>query len=192
MSDSPTLPNTFEMLNRLIVPRGALSSPAELHGMLCGKLSGGAALDRDDWLGTAVEFLDLTDAPDAEISGALDRLLADTATQLQSETFALELLLPDDRAPFEQRVEALGQWCHGFLNGFGSAGIAGDRQLSAEAAEALRDFAAIAQIEAEPEENEEGEADLMEISEYVRIAALNLYLELAGPAKSAPANSTLH
>lgn len=192
MSDASTLPNRFTMLNRLIVPRGSLNSAAELHGMLCGKLSGGAQMTPDSWLAAAVEFLDLTDAPDTEVATALDQLLSDTREQLGSEHFALALVLPDDEVPMEQRVEALGQWCHGFLSGFGSAGISGDRKLSPEAAEALRDFAAIAQIEPAPENGEQSEANLMEVTEYVKVAALSLYLELGAPQRSTPTAPTLH
>ena len=79
------------------------------------------------------------------------------------------LLLPSDDAPLAERAVALGQWCQGFLAGFGLT--AGDRALSSEAMEVLQDLSAIAQIQDSLEESEDGETDYMEVMEYLRGAA---------------------
>lgn len=189
MTDEPQSPDpespvplSFAALSRLFIPRGALNTPAELHGMLCGKLAGGGEPDPARWREEAVEFLDLTDAPDASVVEALDGLLDNAREQMASPSFELALLLPDDQQPLNDRVEALGDWCRGFLNGFGSAGISGDSRLSGEVADTLRDLAAIAQVDAEESRDEHDEANFTELAEYVRMAALSLHLEFAGPA----------
>lgn len=177
-------PLHFDDFCNLLIPLGALNSPAELHGLLCGKLCGGEALTETRWLLDAVEFLDFTQAPDESVRIALSRLYQDAVAQLQGDTFELTLLLPDDDSDIAQRLTALGQWCYGFLTGFGSAGVAGQRDMSEESQETLQDLASIAQIEIDEADTEEAEADYMEITEYLRMAAASLYLEFAPKADS--------
>ena len=100
---------------------------------------------------------------------------------------ALLVMLPDDEQPLLQRAQAMGQWCQGFLTGFGLT--AGDRALSGEAVEVLEDLASIAQVEEALEESEDGESDFMEVMEYLRVAPLLLFAECAAPlaAENKPA-----
>ena len=74
-----------------------------------------------------------------------------------------------------KRTEALGQWCQGFLHGFGVN--AGGLELSTDAKEVLQDLAAISQVQDALEESEDGEADYMEVQEYLRVAPLLLFSE---------------
>ncbi len=191
MSESDHL-MAFDDLADMLLPLGAVNSPAELHGMLCGRLSGGAPLQVQQWLRLAWEFLDLSGEAGGEAALVLQQLHRVTQAQLRDEEFGLELQLPDDDTDLDQRLAALSQWCHGFLSGFGSAGIAGDRQLSADASDALRDFAAIVQISADEEADEESESHYMELVEYVRMATLTLFLEFAAEAPPEPAAPQLH
>src|SRR5690606_26477934 len=100
--------------------------------------------------------------------------------------------LPDDDSDISERVAALSQWCHGFLTGFGSAGA--KDELSEDARDTLQDLAALVQITADDEDD--SEADYMEVTEYVRMAAASLYYEFAeadaGDADSLPVSPTLH
>ena len=122
---------SFEALNHLLVPVGALNSPSELHGMLCGKLSGGQRLTSDEWLEEALTFLDVITEedqgvvgdPEGQAQSALARLYVVTLAQLDDDNFGFQLLLPSEEAELDRRTGALGEWCHGFLSGFGSAGL---------------------------------------------------------------------
>jgi uncharacterized protein len=176
----------FDDFCNLIAPLGAINSPSELHGLLCGKLSGGAELSEVRWLLDAVEFLDFTQAPDERVREALTALFHQTLQQLR-DGFGLTLLLPDDETDLSQRTATLGQWCYGFLTGFGSAGKT-DRVMTEEAEDGLRDLAAIAQIAVE-DGDESDEADYMEVTEYVRQVAASLFLEYAAQANKASADS---
>ena len=109
--------------------------------------------------------------------------------ELCIEDITVVLLLPDDEAPLAQRAVALGQWCQGFLAGFGLT--ARDGALSAEAMEVLQDLSAIAQVQSALEESEDGESDYMEVMEYLRVAPLLLFSECAKPAAPA-AKPSLH
>lgn len=184
----------FEDLCNLLLPLGALNSPAELHGLLCGKLCGGEALSETRWLLDAVEFLDFTQAPDESVRAALSQLYKDALTQLRGEAFELVLILPDDESDIAQRLTALGQWCYGFLSGFGSVAAVGQREMSEESEETLRDLASIAQIDIDVEEDEDIETDYMELTEYIRMAASSLYMEFApaAPGTAEPQPPTLH
>lgn len=192
---TPASPN-FDDLCNLLAPLGTINSPSELHGLLCGKLSGGAELGEVRWLLDAVEFLDFSQAPDENVRTALTALYHTSLQQLR-DGFGLQLLLPDDDTDLSQRTATLGQWCYGFLTGFGSAG-SGKRELGEEAEDGLRDLAAIAQIAIEDGDDSD-EADFMEVTEYVRMLAASLFMEyaadtnkLSASAIAAPASDQIH
>jgi len=193
------LPLNFDDIANVLAPLGTLNSPSELHGLLCGKLAGGAQLTEISWLLDAVEFLDFIAAPDEQVRHALSRLFHSTNSQLQGE-FNLKLMLPDDDNQLSERARALSEWCHGFLSGFGSVDHQGKREISEEAEEMLQDLASIVQIQVDDEEDEpSAEADYMEVTEYVRVVVSSLYFEFAAeqdparnPATMAPASHQLH
>lgn len=108
--------------------------------------------------------------PDA----TLEALRTFTAAELEDRSFGFSLLLPDDDAPMFDRSQSLFDWCRGFLGGFGlSAGSA--QALSEEGREALADIARLAAAGAQEEGDEEDEAALAEIEEFVRVAVLLLH-----------------
>jgi uncharacterized protein YgfB (UPF0149 family) len=192
-------PLNFDELANLLAPLGTLNSPSELHGLLCGKLAGGATLSETHWLLEAVEFLDFIVAPDERVRLALSRLYHTSSEQLQSQ-MGLKLMLPDDDNSLNERVRALSEWCHGFLTGFGSVDHQGKRVIGEEFEEMLEDVANIVQIQADDEEDEpSAEADYMEVTEYVRVVVSSLYFEFSAepsapldPSSSAPASGLLH
>ena len=143
---------------------------SELHGSLSGWLAGGG--DNDGaWLGTILADDALpTPAPD----GALDRMRRATAAQLEDRDFAFELLLPDEDAPLYVRSAALFAWCRGFVGAFGLAAGAAP-QLSEEASEALGDLVRLSAAEPEDGGDDEDEAALAEIEEFVRVATMLLH-----------------
>ena len=144
---------------------------AELHGSLCGFLSGGESPGRKAWLPRVMA------EPDpglVERDSPLDRLFVATEALLESPDFGFELLLPHEAAPIGERGDALLGWCRGFLGGFGLA--AGEHPpLSEDSADALRDLARMAASELSYEDPEGDEDSLAEIVEFVRVAALLLH-----------------
>ena len=62
--------------------------------------------------------------------------------------------------------------------------------LSAEIKDALADFAAIVQIEADDEDAASAEEDFFQVADYVRGAVMSLHLALASRETAAPA--TVH
>jgi uncharacterized protein YgfB (UPF0149 family) len=182
--EPPDLPTLDAVADEIVQWRMGIDA-AELHGSLCGFLSGGGKLARHGWL-TALALEAEGDAlrPD----GALDQLYCASCAQLADADLGFMLLLPDEDRSVDERAEALLGWCRGFLGGFGlSAGA--EPALSPEAAEALEDLAKIAASRLSYDDPEGDEAALTEVAEFVRVAALLLHGDCVG---SAPARRSLH
>nr|WP_219339823.1 UPF0149 family protein [Luteimonas salinisoli] len=147
----------------------------ELHGSLCGWLAGGGA-DGPGWLNRV-----LVDESVPEPGDALEQLRRASVTQLEDRSFAFQLLLPDADATLYERSAALFDWCRGFLGGFGLAGGQAP-PLSEEGREALADLAKLAAATPQEGGDQEDEAALAEIEEFVRVAVLLLHGDCAlGP-----------
>ncbi|MFY0728404.1 YecA family protein [Pseudomonas sp. NFX15] len=171
----------------LLQTNGHPCSPAELHGVLLGRSCSGVGFDADTWLADAAELLETE--PADNVRNALIGLQAMVKGELTGDDVTVVLLLPTDDAPLSERAAALGQWCQGFLHGFGvnAAGL----ELSEEAKEVLQDLAAISQVQDALEESEDGETDYMEVMEYLRVAPLLLFSETKKDAAAA-AKPSLH
>lgn len=172
----------------LLSNAGYSVSPAELHGLLLGRSCAGAGFEVDAWLVDAAELLG-GEAQDS-VRQALIGLQEMVRGELTGEDIAVVLLLPDDEAPLAARAVALGQWCQGFLGGFGLT--ARDGALSGEAMEVLQDLSAIAQVQSALEESEDGESDYMEVMEYLRVAPLLLFSECNRPLAAPAEKPSLH
>ena len=183
----PTSTSPYSAFTALLVSSGHTVSPAELHGLLLGRSCAGAGFEIDAWLVDAAELLGA--APQDTVRQALIGLQEMVKSELTSTDVTVVLLLPNDEAPLSERAVALGQWCQGFLGGFGLT--ARDSALSAEAMEVLQDLAAISQVQNALEESEDGESDYMEVMEYLRVAPLLLFSECAKPVVAA-AKPSLH
>ncbi|MBD9413188.1 YecA family protein [Pseudomonas sp. PDM16] len=177
MSNSP-----YTAFAALLASTGKPVSPAELHGLLLGRSCAGAGFDADAWIADAVELLGAE--PSDNVRQALVGLQEMVKGELSGNDITVVLLLPGDDEPLAERAKALGQWCQGFLDGFGM--ILGNAALSAEAMEVLQDLSAIAQVQSALEESEDGESDYMEVMEYLRVAPLLLFAECGKAAVPEP------
>ena len=171
----------YSAFAQLLQNEGHNATPAEIQGFLAGRSCAGAGFDNDAWLNEAAQLLggELSETLQAGLIG-LQRMVQ---TELTGEDVALVLLLPDDDCSLSERAEAMGAWCESFLAGFGLA--VGERTLSDEAQEVLEDFVSIAQVQDSLEESEDGEADYMEVMEYLRVAPMLLFTECASAADAA-------
>ncbi|MFZ3203730.1 MAG: YecA family protein [Pseudomonas sp.] len=183
----PTSSSPYTAFAALLASSGHPVSPAELHGLLLGRSCAGAGFDIDSWLVDAAELLGA--APQDNVRQALIGLQEMVKGELSGDEVTVVLLLPSDDAPLRERAAAIGQWCQGFLGGFGLT--ARDSALSAEAMEVLQDLSAIAQVQNALEESEDGENDYMEVMEYLRVAPLLLFSECSKPV-AAVAKPSLH
>ena len=156
---------------------------AEAHGILCGALCVRQTYDAKAWIA------DLAEDSGAQFSDRAppEGLLAaheETLDALRSLDFSFSPAIPDDETPLSDRVAALAAWCGGFLYGIGSGSLGGDILKEANLGEFLRDLTDIARAELEPgRDADAGEADFIELFEFVRAGAQLSFDELA-PARA--------
>lgn len=180
----PCEPVQFDELADRLVEVGGNGHPSEIHGYLCGLLSAGSRPAVQDWLKQVSE--QLGDASFDDVTEALlSQLFRYTLGTLESGSFSASLLLPDDEDGLRERTESLGVWCQSFVSGFGQ-GLQ-NQEVGEMVEEVLRDFAQISLIEA-TEDSEESEKLFVEVSEFVRLAWLNVFAEVC--TKSASSTGT--
>lgn len=174
----------FEHWADFLFQLGAISGASEFQGFLVGLQVSGEPLDEAAWQDTVAQFLDIAMLPKTpEQLAGLAALNAMVSHALADGDYRFRLLLPDDALPLAARLEALAQWCQGFLFALGHAGSDGVKQ------EGLDDVAQIAQLEHSCDESEENEVYFAELVEYVRVVVLQLAAEQA--RRAAPAAQAL-
>ena len=168
----------FERVDAALVRCGIGIDAPELQGLLAGYLAAGGALASSDWLAPLqVEV----DARQAAADPDLSDLFEGTREALDDGEFGFDLLLPDESAALSERIDALFDWCRGFLSGL--ALVPERPALSPEAKEAFDDLAGIAAFSVD--EDEQDEDALIEIAEFVRVAVLLIH----GDSRAAPGPS---
>jgi uncharacterized protein len=157
---------------------------SEAHGWLTGALCVRDRYGAAEWLEEMAE-----DSGGAEpvADPPLAVMPVETLAALRSDEFGFAPLLPDDEAPLPERVAAIAAWAAGFLYGVGTG--ASERAIAAagDVGEFLHDLADIARAELEPgRDDDAGEADFVELVEFVRAGAQLTFDELAGARADAP------
>ncbi len=150
---------------------------ADAHGALCGRLCSGQALDLAQW------WTRVRDETEERVPPALlAELLAVTQARLNDPALGFQPLLPADDAALGERVEALRQWCQGFLYGLGESGWSPGAAVPRDVQEALRDLTEISHAGVDPgDEDEQGERAYAELVEFVRVSVLLIHDHLSEP-----------
>ncbi len=166
----------YTQLDDLLSTMDVFISPSELHGWLCGQLTTGAICSNKDWLKNAAVYLEREQITNQETETILCSIYQKSLTELASNDFNFQIILPDDNEDMPVKAGGLGLWCQGFIAGFGHSKLS---VLSDDAKESLMHINEIAHMDNnELEENKENEINLMEVSEYVRMATILLYSEV--------------
>ncbi|MAM71531.1 MAG: hypothetical protein CMP91_10355 [Gammaproteobacteria bacterium] len=165
----------FAKVTIMLADNNIYNSASELHGIICGALSAGAEAEKVHLIW---HLLGQSGKPSKILSELIERLALESARQLEDPGFSFQLLLPDDDTELGLRLRALGNWCEGYISGFGGTYAKADASLQDETREVLKDFTAIADLDSGDEEgNERDEKDYMEVMEYVRVAASTVYAQ---------------
>jgi uncharacterized protein YgfB (UPF0149 family) len=161
------------------------NDPADLHGLLCGMLCGMLCVDSAISNELCLERIEaefgagLLSGPAQDLFKELFYLVA---SQLDDADLGFALFLPTDHDTLNRRLDALKQWCEGFLAGLVLAGLDKERLSSPEVKEFLADLVEICRLDAVAGDgSEEQEAAYMEIAEYVRMGVLLVNEELNAP-----------
>lgn len=187
MSQAITYPD-YNQITDALRDTSATISPAEAHGLLCGVICATPDTTKPEW-----ERLVLGTTPDPSAFDTLQQLFLSSVTQMSEFELEFTLVLPDDEVSINDRAEALGTWCQGFLVGLQQGTLSLGDNAEAEGAEALNDIAEIAQVSyGDIASAEEDETAYVELVEYVRLAVLMLYHEFRTvPPGSATSNDNL-
>ncbi|MDH3355735.1 MAG: UPF0149 family protein [Chromatiales bacterium] len=177
----------IEQLNQWLKSLGANIGPVEFHGMLAGLITTQGAeaeqLYREELIPSDYDPADLLQQE------ALDGIALPYASlreQLNDSQLSFYPLLPDDERDFEERVDAVAEWCQGYLFGLSRGGLPDTARLSDETNEFLQDMLSISRAENfELDGDEEDESALHEIIEYLRAGVMVVHDELQ-PATPAP------
>jgi len=189
-----TIGEAIEQLDLALERLQAGMGAAECHGTIVGLICARGAVEPDACQREVAPVAEeeAGDVLAAESRRLLSALCAESSRQLGDAVLDFHLVLPDDTAPLDDRIEALGEWCQGFLLGLSLGGIESADRLPEDSAEAMRDIVEIAQVgESEHGEGEEDEQAYVELVEYVRTAVLLANEELH-PTKAPPRDATLH
>ncbi|HAN28888.1 MAG TPA: hypothetical protein DD808_14680 [Halieaceae bacterium] len=173
----------FDDVADQLLEQGVSLSPAEVHGCLVGLLAAGHDPEPGAGLNALNQALDL------DLHGALAdevmQLYAHCNAALVDDVFDFSPLLPDESHELAVRTASLADWCRGFLTGFArtvAASGTGGETLPGDSTEILRDFAAMAQASADEhdEDDDEAEEAYFALVEYLRVAAVNVFLDTRG------------
>ena len=187
MADTETAVSyCFDDFADMFVELGAFGTPSELHGLMCGQLAAGVRFDADAWLAMVVAHLEVQEIEDDDDKAELVGLYEQALGQFSDGGFSFSLLLPDDDTELAARAESLGSWCSGFLGGFGLAFDRDKQKLNEEVTETMDDLSQIALVSLDDEDDPEAEQSLMELVEYVRMAALMVFSEYNVAAEQKP------
>ncbi len=183
-------PLDFDDFANQLLEQGAEQSPSHLHGAICGVLCGGGNRDAEYCLTAVAQALHIEIL--GELTGSCLRLAAVTIAALQDEEFDFHPFLPDDEEEIEVRVRALSDWSAAFLSGYAVSIAAPDSGVFAEdTSDVLKDIHAIADAAVDTEDEamepdeEESENHYFELTEYLRFATINLFMELLEREESA-------
>lgn len=164
----------YNELSEMLRQSQSVSCAADCHGFLCAQICVSEHSERDVW----EEYLDLQSDDERlvhECCEEIDALIAEIRRLLISPDFDFQLMLPDDETPLPDRVNALSEWCHGFLNGFALGRHTGIIMDHEESKELLENFAKICNIGVDEVTDETDEQALFELVEYVRMGAIYIY-----------------
>ncbi len=169
----------------------------EVHGTLCGLLCANSNAGADVWQQALWPGQPGGDLLATGIHEIFSQIHTVTRRQLNDPTCEFQMLLPGDGDSLDARVNALGDWCQGYLIGLSLGGITDFTLLPEDAREITKDLLEIARAgtSCELEGSEEDENAYAELVEYLRVGVLLVNEELQ-PTQAPPVDiepdTTLH
>lgn len=166
----------YNELQAVLKNTTSLIDVSELHGFFTGLLCFKKDIVPVDWhfqLGEESE-------PSEENKRAVvvfQKLLETMEHQLKETDFEFTLLLPPDEMDLKQRLQALQNWCQGFLYG---VGLSKNRHQEFKIIEQefINDVVTFSRgLLSDCVETEENENAYLEVVEYLRAGVFNLYEE---------------
>jgi uncharacterized protein YgfB (UPF0149 family) len=168
---------SYDQLNQDLAPLELPVQLSYLHGMLTGCLVAGSPFQAENYLRSLL--MNKSGSDYRQSTNALFSILAMTQTWLTNFGFDFHLLLPNDDAPLSERVLAFADWCEGFIEGLDMGGLSLDDISNEDVLEAIQHIDEFSDIDSNDfDYNEEDEKAYFEVSEYVRLAVLQIFCDL--------------
>lgn len=180
MSQARVLPDYHDVSDALEA-LSALGTAGQSHGLLCALMTAHARINREAWVDSLLGgHIEPGDERAREAYQLLNEVFNATKDAFQRDQFELPLLLPEDDSPLQERVDALGEWCQGYLTGLHLLGMDIEKNSNEQIQECLQDLLSISQVELTPEEqiDQESEGYFLNLEEHVRAAVLTIMQEL--------------
>jgi hypothetical protein len=177
-SEASAVSLSYEQLSEELASLELSIDVAELHGILTGCLVFGGQFQAENYLRSLL--LNKTGAAFRQANNALFSLVSITHAWLINFGFDFKLILPNESEGLLIRVAAFNRWCQGFLEGFDMGGIVLDDIESEDILEILQHMDEFSQMNAEDfdYEDDEDEKAFLELTEYVRLAVLQILCDL--------------
>mgnify|MGYP006072980337 FL=1 len=181
----------FASVQAIITTESVQVHAAELHGVLTGLVCAGFPFESHDYLAMITDLFNEGENLPVKVKTIVKLTFSDIWKNILDDSYGFQLMLPDDDDSIVERGHALSVWVQGFNLGFGLHQK--DKAIvSEDVKEVLSDFAEIANLSDEMEEDENNEQAYFEIAEYVRISSLLCFTELGVPPETKPIKGTLH
>ena len=163
-------------LEKILADENAGVRAAECHGFVCAVICTSNDIDQD----MVKHYLladELQDLMQKSCNFIMD-LAMELSEQMLSTDMDMQLMLPDEDSTLKTRCEALVEWCQGFLSGLGVGGL-NQSELPDDCRTLIDDLYKVSLLETGDldKQGEQGEKDLMELIEYIRMGAIYLYDE---------------
>lgn len=125
--------------------------------------------------------------------GLFKNLYEVSTLQLRDPEMGIVLLLPEDNAPLSYRLEALVDWCEGFLHGIQLAETCRpDCVALPESREILKDIEEISGLHCDEISTQDNERHYLELIEFMRVAVLLLEASLNQPPVVLPESMPIY
>lgn len=167
-------------------------TPAELHGLLAGMLSGGLSITDKSWQPLLFDYTnDGMGWPDKALKHA-ESLLSLSISELTGSGMNLFVLLPDDDADLMEMADALSEWVNHFISGLGLVNVA-LKNAPKDIKEALSDLEEISKLGIDEDDDLQEQADLLEqVIEHVKACVLTVHAEFGKRVPLENDSPTIH
>ncbi|WP_371188729.1 UPF0149 family protein [Thalassotalea maritima] len=189
MANNPTI--DFAQVTAVMGGENFSAHASEIHGLLTGVISAGFPFEDESFLTLISDFFNNGEGLGKNLKDLLKSMYADIWQAMIDDSFGFQLLIPDDDESLTERGQALGLWVQGYNLGFGLQ-QKDNKDFSADVKEIINDFANIANLSTEMDDDEETENAYFELLEYVRISALLCFAELGAKPAQRSGKNTLH
>lgn len=172
---------SYQTIDQTLREQGAEVTAAEAHGIATGMLCVDIRVSQSNWLDEL--FGERSSASGGNVE--LGELFEQTRSLLKDDDYTFDLMLPDaDEDSLSEAVEAMRDWCQGFLFGIGFSQSSSN--WTGDVGEIVKDIVEITKLEAisDDDDSEEDQEAFAEIQEYLRVAVQLIRNELSGSISS--------